>query len=133
MPGPKIPSPRRDSAASTIAIAWSIVGVWVPKPAVNWENKVEPMPMMTASTSTLTPLEMTLPSTRSAMNADLPNRPHGISTKPATVIRLNSLSVTKSSTATMQEASKTSAQENSKQANRGKDEKQEINNRTRAR
>ncbi len=41
------------------------------------------MPTMTASTSTLTPDEMTLPSTRSAANAVLPNRPKGISTKPA--------------------------------------------------
>ena len=41
------------------------------------------MPMITASTSTLTPEETTLPSTRSARNAVLPKRPKGISTKPS--------------------------------------------------
>ena len=87
-----------------------------PKPAVNSENSVEPMPMMTASTSTLMPDEMTLPSTRSAMKADLPNRPKGISTKPASVVSLNSISVTKSWTARMKKASSTSAQAKNRQA-----------------
>src|SRR3546814_5513699 len=78
MPSPKMPRPTSDNAASTIAIASSMVGVAPPKPNVNSEKSVEPMPMMTPSTSTLMPDEMTLPSTRSAMNADLPNRPNEI-------------------------------------------------------
>ena len=116
MPGPKMPRPSSDSAASTIAIASSIEGVAPPKPAVNSENSVEPMPIMTASTSTLMPEEITLPSTRSAMKADLPNRPKGISTKPASVVSLNSMSVTKSWTARTKKASSTSIQANSMQA-----------------
>ena len=77
-------------------MASSIVGVAPPKPAVNWLNSVEPMPMMTASTKTLMPDETTLPSTRSAMKAVLPNRPNGMRTKPASVVSLNSIRVTKS-------------------------------------
>jgi hypothetical protein len=71
------------------------------------------MPMMTASTSTLMPEETTLPSTRSAMKAVLPNRPKGISTKPASVVSLNSIRVMKSWIARMKKASSTSAQANS--------------------
>ena len=56
------------------------------------------MPMITASTSTLTPEETTLPSTRSARNAVLPKRPKGISTKPASVVSLNSIRVMNSCT-----------------------------------
>src|SRR3546814_11283650 len=59
---------------------------------------------------------MTLPRTRSAMNADLPKRPKGISTKPASVVSLNSIRVTKSWTARMKKASSTSAQANNRQA-----------------
>ena len=59
---------------------------------------------MTASTSTLTPEETTLPSTRSARKAVLPNRPKGTSTKPASVVSLNSISVTKSWIARMKKA-----------------------------
>ena len=66
---------------------------------VNVENSVEPMPTITANTSTLTPEEMTLPSTRSAAKAVLPNRPNGISTKPHNVDSLNSIRLTKSWTA----------------------------------
>ena len=116
MPGPKMPSPRSDSAASTIAMASSIVGVAPPNPEVNCEKSVEPMPMMTASTSTLMPDETTLPSTRSAMNAVLPKRPKGMSTKPARVVSLNSISVTKSCTARMKKARSTRTQANIRQA-----------------
>ena len=70
--------------------------------------------MMTASTSTLMPEEMTLPSTRSARKAVLPNRPNGISTKPASVVSLNSISVTKSWIARMKKASSTITQANSR-------------------
>ena len=68
---------------------------------------------MTASTITLTPDEMTLPSTRSAANAVLPNRPKGISTNPASVVSLNSIRVTKSWIARMKKASSTTTQANS--------------------
>ena len=47
MPGPKIPRPRSESAASTIAMASSMVGVTPPNPAVNWPKSVEPIPMIT--------------------------------------------------------------------------------------
>ena len=72
--------------------------------------------MMTASTSTLTPEETTLPSTRSARKAVLPNRPNGTSTKPASVVSLNSISVTKSWIARMKKASSTTTQANSSTA-----------------
>ena len=111
-----MPRPSSDSAASTIAMASSMVGVAPPNPAVNWENKVLPMPMMTASTRTLIPDDTTLPRTRSAMKAVFPNRPRGMSTKPASVVSLNSIRVTKSCTARMKKASSTSAQAKSRQA-----------------
>ena len=44
---------------------------------MNSLKMVEPIPTMTASTNTLTPEEMTRPSTRSAMKAVLLNRPKG--------------------------------------------------------
>ncbi len=53
---------------------------------------------------------------RSAMKALLPNRPKGISTKPASVVSLNSIRVTKSWIARMKKASSTSAQARSMQA-----------------
>ena len=77
------------------AAASSMVGS-AAKPAVNSPNSVEPMPTITASTSTLMPEEMTSPSTRSAMKAVLSKSPKGTSTKPASVASLNSISVTKS-------------------------------------
>jgi hypothetical protein len=72
--------------------------------------------MTTASTSTLIPLEMTLPGTRSAMKAVLPNRLKGIRTKPASVVSLNSISVTKSWMLKMKNARMTSAHAKSRQA-----------------
>ncbi len=74
------------------------------------------MPMMTARTSTLMPDDMTLPSTRSAANAVLLNRPNGMSTKPASVVSLNSMSVTKSWIARMKNDSSTITQANSSTA-----------------
>jgi hypothetical protein len=62
------------------------------------------------------PEEMTLPSTRSAMKAVLPNRPNGISTKPASVVSLNSISVTKSWIARMKKASRPAPRRISRQA-----------------
>ena len=93
-----------------------MLGCAPPKPARNSSNRVEPIPTMTASTSTLTPDEMTSPSTRSAMKAVLPNRPNGISTKPASVASLNSMRVMKSWIARMKKARMTSTQANSRQA-----------------
>ncbi|CEG06682.1 hypothetical protein BN961_00052 [Afipia felis] len=116
MPGPKMPRPRSDKAARTMAIASSTDGVLPPNPCVNWLNSVEPIPMTTASTSTLMPDETTFPRTLSAMKAVLPNRPNGISTNPASVDSLNSISVTKSWIARMKKARMTSAQANSRQA-----------------
>ena len=66
------------------------------RPLVNWPKIVEPMPMMTAKTSILIPLDTTLPSTFSARKAVRPKRPKGTSTKPASVVSLNSMRVTKS-------------------------------------
>ena len=72
------------------------------------------MPTMTASTRTLIPDDTTLPSTRSAMKAVLPNRPNGISTKPHSTVSLNSMSVMKSCTASTKKASRTITQANSR-------------------
>ena len=57
-----------------------------------------------------------MPSTRSARKAVLPNRPKGTSTKPASVVSLNSIRVTKSWIARMKKASTTIAQAISRQA-----------------
>ena len=65
-------------------------------PLVNWPKMVEPMPTMTASTRILTPEETTLPSTFSARKAVRPKRPKGTRTKPASVVSLNSIRLTKS-------------------------------------
>ena len=89
-------------------MASSMVGWLAPKPAVNCAKSVEPMPMMTASTRTFTPDETTLPSTRSARKAVLPNSPKGTSTKPASVVSLNSISV-KSWIVRMKKDSRTTA------------------------
>ena len=113
IPGPNMPSPSRVRLASTIASASSMVGS--PGMAlVNSAKSVEPIPIMTASTSTLMPEETTFPSTRSAMKAVLPNRPKGMSTKPASVVSLNSMSVTKSWIDRMKKATTTKAQATSR-------------------
>ena len=72
------------------------------------------MPTITASTRTLMPEETTLPSTRSAMNAVLPNSPNGISTNPHSTVSLNSISVTNNCTASTKKASRTITQANSR-------------------
>ena len=66
MPGPKMPSPNSESAASTSDMAWPRFGSCPCSAVMNSAKKLEPMPTMTASTITLMPEEMTLPSTRSA-------------------------------------------------------------------
>ena len=60
--------------------------------------------------------EMTFPSTRSAMKAVLPNSPNGISTKPHSVVSLNSISVMNNWIASTKKASRTIAQANSSTA-----------------
>ncbi|CAJ0736732.1 hypothetical protein R77592_04115 [Ralstonia mannitolilytica] len=54
------------------------------------------MPTITASTSTLTPDDTTLPSTFSARKLVLFHSANGTNTKPASVVSLNSISVMKS-------------------------------------
>ena len=97
MPGPKMPSASSASEASITTRAWSMDGssgtVW------NSANSPEPMPTMTASTSTLTPDDTTLPSTFSARKLVLFQSANGTSTKPASVVSLNSINVMKSCTA----------------------------------
>ena len=82
-------------------------------PAVNSPKIVDPIPTITASTSTLTPEEMTSPSTRSAMKAVLLKKANGSRTKPASVTSLNSISVMKTCTAMMKKASTTITQASS--------------------
>ncbi len=77
---------------------------WPPAAFVNSEKSEEPMPTTMASTMTLTPLAMTLPSTFSARKAVRPKRPKGTRTKPARVTSLNSISTTKICTAMMKKA-----------------------------
>ncbi len=94
MPGPKMVRPNSDSATRISVRVSEIVGGLFIAP-VNWPKMVEPMPMMTASTRILMPLATTLPSTRSARNAVRPNSPKGTITKPASVVSLNSIRLTK--------------------------------------
>ena len=115
MPGPKIDRPSSDSDARISVSASSMVGGLL-KPLVNWPKIVEPMPTMTASTSTLTPDETTLPSTFSARKAVRPKRPNGTSTKPASVVSLNSIRLTKSWIAMMKKLMTTISQATSRMA-----------------
>ena len=79
--------------------------------------KIEaPMPTTMASTMSLMPEEMTLPSTRSARNAVCPNRANGTSTKPASTVSLNSMMVMKSWTESTKKASSTISQPSSSTA-----------------
>ena len=96
MPGPKIPRPSSASAPSTCDMAAARSGSLPCNAEANSEKSVEPMPTMTASTITLMPEEITLPSTRSARNADRFQSANGTSTKPASVVSLNSRTVMKS-------------------------------------
>ena len=92
-----MPSASKASEANITTSAWSMdgsLGV-----VGNCANSPVPMPTMTASTSTLTPADTTLPSTFSARNAVLFQSANGTSTKPASVVSLNSINVMKSCTA----------------------------------
>src|SRR3546814_13838786 len=66
--------------------------IWAP---MKRSKRVVPIPVMTASTSTLMPEETIWPRTRSAMKAVRPKKAKGIRTKPASVTSLNSRSVKK--------------------------------------
>ncbi|VVE76292.1 hypothetical protein PCA31118_05178 [Pandoraea captiosa] len=76
----------------------------------NSANRPEPMPTITASTSTLIPDDTTLPKTFSARNAVLFHSANGTSTKPASVVSLNSISVMKSWIASTKKHSRTISQ-----------------------
>src|SRR3546814_15845388 len=97
-----------------IASAWSMVGV-VPGGRVNWSNRPAPMPTITASTSTFTPDDSTLPSTFSAKNAVLFQNANGTSTKPASVVSLNSMSLTNRCTASTKKLRTTTPPANNSQ------------------
>ena len=75
---------------------------------------VLPMPMTTASTMTLTPAAITLPSTRSARNVVRFQSANGTSTKPASAISLNSTRVTNICTASTKNAATTPSQASSR-------------------
>src|SRR3546814_2197978 len=60
--------------------------IWAP---MKRSKRVVPIPVMTASTSTLMPEETMWPRTRSAMKAVRPKKAKGMSTKPASVTSLN--------------------------------------------
>ena len=109
-----MPSPNSDREASASDIALARLGCWPCSAEMNWLKNVVPMPTMTASTITLIPDETTLPSTRSARNAVLPHSAKGTSTKPASVVSLNSRMVMKSCTARMKKDSTTTIQANSR-------------------
>ena len=108
MPGPKIPRPNSARDANISASAVSMVGI-MPAAGVNCPKMLDPMPTITASTSTLMPAEMTFPRTRSARNAVLFQSANGTSTNPASVVSLNSISVTKSWTARMKKLAMTTS------------------------
>ncbi len=120
MPGPKIPSASKVSEASMMTSAWSIEGssgwTW------NCAKRPEPIPTITARTSTLTPADTTLPSTFSARNEVLFHSANGTSTKPASVVNLNSISVMKSWIASTKKHSTTTshARNSTKMASRFK-------------
>ena len=116
MPGPKMPRPKSAIDASTRAIAWERLGVWPCKAPVKLPKSVVPMPTITASTMTLMPAVTTLPRTRSARNEVLFQRAKGTSTKPASVVSLNSMMVMKSCTARMKKARMTTNQAKSRTA-----------------
>src|SRR3954453_2357071 len=78
---------------------------------MNSPKKVEPIPVTTARTITLTPVEITLPSTRSARNEVRFQRAKGTRTKPAKLVSLNSRMVMKSCTERMKKATMTTSQE----------------------
>ena len=105
MPGTKMARPNTAMAARMVEAACVSVMSAVGRTSV---PKIElPMPTTMASTISLMPEEMTLPSTRSARNAVWPNSANGTSTKPAKVVSLNSMMAMKSWTARTKNASST--------------------------
>ncbi len=115
---PEIPRPSIASAANMMTSAWSMEGS-VPGGTVNSANRPVPMRTITASTSTLMPEDTTLPSTRSARKAVFFQSANGTSTKPASVASLNSISVTKSCTASTKKLTISTSQARPGQARPG--------------
>src|SRR5262245_53961033 len=105
----KIASPNTAMAARMIEAACFNV-MAAPAGGTIEPKMVEPMPTMMVSTISLMPELMTLPSTRSARNAVLPNSANGTSTNPAKVVSLNSRMVTNSCTASTKNANSTISQ-----------------------
>src|SRR3546814_20618821 len=68
------------------------------------------MPTITASTSTFTPDDITLPSTFSARNAVLFQNANGTRTNPASAVSLNTIRVTNSCTASTKKLRTTTPQ-----------------------
>ena len=111
MPGPKIPIQRKTVEARTVPMTPASVTSSSPVNAsVTAVNKVEPMPMMIASTISFMPEVMTLPRTRSARNAVLFQSANGTRMNPASVVSLNSRIAMKSWTARMKKAARMIAQ-----------------------
>ena len=94
MPGTKMARPNTAMAARMVEAA--CVSVISPVGRISVPNSDAPMPTTMASTISLMPEEMTLPSTRSARKAVWPNSANGTSTKPASTVSLNSMMVMKS-------------------------------------
>src|SRR5262249_127781 len=93
-PGTNTARPNTAIAAKIVDAA--CVSVISPLGRISVPNSVAPMPTTIASTISLMPAEITLPSTRSARNAVCPNSANGTSTKPANTVNLNSMMVMKS-------------------------------------
>jgi len=110
--GPEDAEAKSDSEASTRDMASERLGGWPCSAATNWLKNVVPMPTMTANTITLMPDAITLPSTRSARKAVLPQSAKGTRTNPASVVSLNSRIVMKSWIARTKKASTTTIHAN---------------------
>ena len=84
MPGPEMPS--ASSASEGQHHDQGMVDGRFIRHGLELGEQSEPMPTMTASTSTLTPDDTTLPSTFSARKLVLFQSANGTSTKPASVV-----------------------------------------------
>lgn len=78
----------------------------------SWPKMVEPIPMMIARTITFTPDATTLPSVFSARKAVFPHSANGTRMKLASVVSLNSMSVTNNCTESTKKASTIRIQQN---------------------
>ena len=108
--GPKIPSPSKVRLARTRLMAPIRSGSCPAAAARKSSKKPEPIPTITARTMILMPEETTLPSTRSARKPVRFHSANGTSTKPASVVSLNSMMVMKSWMERMKKARMTTSQ-----------------------